>query len=80
MGGTDAAADPGRELGLEDLACLDLGLGVVVVVEVDQLLAVQTEDAGQGAQVSAGVEVAAAGLEVVDLDALQDVGSRPSPP
>ena len=49
----------------------------MVVVQVEELLGVQAEDPSEGAQVTPGVEVAAAGLEVVDLDALEDV--RPDP-
>ena len=68
---------PGGQLGLEDLAGLDRGPGVVLVVQREQLARLEAEDAGQGAQVAAGVEVAAARREVVDLDALQDVRADP---
>ena len=49
------------------------GVGVALVVRRQQRRHVDAEHAGQRAQVATGVEVAAARLEVVDLDGLDHV-------
>ena len=76
----DAADRPvpaAGELGLEDPARVDGRVGVGVVVRRQQGRDVDAEHPGQGAQVPAGVEVAAARREVVDLDGLDDVRTDP---
>ena len=71
------AVAAGGQLGLEHPARVDRRVGVAVVVGRQQRRRVDAEHPGQRAQVAAGVEVAAAGREVVDLDRLDDV--RPDP-
>ena len=65
------------QLGLEDPARVDRGVGVALVVRREQRRRVDAEHPGQGAQVAAGVEVATAGAEVVDLDRLDHVRADP---
>ena len=75
----DRAVPAGGELGLEDPARVDRRVGVLVVVGRQQRRHVDAEHPGQGAQVAARVEVAAARREVVDLDRLDDVRADPGP-
>ncbi len=56
-------------------ARVDRGVGVPLVVGREDRRALDAEHPRQGAQVTARVEVAAAGAEVVDLDRLDDVGA-----
>ena len=63
----------GGELGLEHPARVDRRVGVPLVVRREQRRDVDAEHPGERAQVAAGVEVAAAGREVVDLDRLDHV-------
>ena len=72
-----APGHPGRQLGLEHPAGVDRRGGVAVVELREQRRRVLAEHARQRAQVAAGVEVAAAGREVVDLDRLDDVRADP---
>ena len=73
----DGAVGAGRQLGLEDPTRVDRRVGVALVVGRQQGRRVDAQHPGQGAQVAAGVEVAAARGEVVDLDRLDDVGADP---
>ena len=61
------------ELGLEHPARVDRGVGVALVVRRQQRRRIDAEDAREGADVAAGVEVAATGHEVVGLDRLDHV-------
>ena len=73
----DGAVGAGGQLGLEDAPRVDRALGVALVVGRQQRCDVDAEDPGQRAQVAAGVEVAAARREVVDLDRLDHVRADP---